>query len=149
MEAADRRRQLARERQARRRARLREERGELATRHCLCCLRPFHPRRADSWLCSRRCVDHLSHHRKQARKAELAAILRGIRQAEHGTPNPLTLQDLQFRWLDAPRPEEATYRLWFPDLCGITPAEALKDRERFQELCRVAVHRARGISASG
>ena len=40
-QTTDHQRQQARERQARRRAHLREERGELATRHCLACLHPL------------------------------------------------------------------------------------------------------------
>lgn len=138
MVTADRQRELARERQRRRRARLAEQAPATPDRYCLCCRELFTPKRRDSWLCSRRCIDRVSWHRKQARKAELAALFREIRQAEHGTPNPLALQDLQFRWLDDPRPSEAAYRLWFPDLCDLSPEQALADRERFQQLCREA-----------
>lgn len=136
--AAERERELARARQARRRARLAEQAGPIPARYCLCCRAQFQPRRRDSWLCSRTCIDRVSYHRKQARKAELAALFRGIRQARHGTANALTLADLQFRWLDDPRPSEAAYRLWFPDLCGITPEQALQERELFQQLAAEA-----------
>jgi hypothetical protein len=76
----------------------------------------------------------VSYHRKQARATELAAIMHGVRQHLRGTPDPFRLEDLQARWLYDPLPGEVAYRLWFPDLCGLTPEQALQDRELFQRL---------------
>jgi hypothetical protein len=136
--AADRQRRLARERQQRRRARLAATTEPLADRYCLACRQLFQPRRRDSWLCSRRCVERVSFHRKQARSAELGAILRQVRQHLHGEQNPLTTAQLRDRWAHYPREVEASYSLWFPDLCGLTAEQAQADRELFQQLCREA-----------
>lgn len=191
----ERRRRQARERQARRRARLREERGELASRYCLCCLAEFQPRRIDSWFCSRRCVDQISYHRRQAQSALDASLWRHlgrvcmaeregttlevVEQAHRTHPDPRRRAEMQMpddirSWwrsdtaeqrgadaaihrLDAlqaaiDRGEDpgaltrrsgveavARYRLWFPDLCGISPEQALVDREEFQRRCRQTV----------
>jgi predicted nucleic acid-binding Zn ribbon protein len=153
--AADRQRQQARERQARRRARLREERGDLASRHCLACLHPFQPKRADSWLCSRRCVERLSFHRKQAQRAltatvlgqarrhylarqqgvELAVVEEAYRRSGRGAElgGTAALRD----WWSSERCQDRTdsvahYRLWFPDLCEVPAAEALAERLEWQ-----------------
>ena len=135
---ADRQRRLARERQQRRRARLAATTNTLQQRYCLACCSPFQPRRKDSWLCSRRCIERVSFHRKQARKAELASIIRQARQHLHGEHNQLTTAQLRERWAHYPTKAEASYSLWFPDLCGISPEQALADREHFQQLCRAA-----------
>jgi len=134
MAASVRERELGRARQARRRARIAEQAAPIPDRYCLSCRASFQPKRSDSWLCSRLCIDRVSYHRKQARATELAAIMHGVRQHLRGTPDPFRLEDLQARWLYDPLPGEVAYRLWFPDLCGLTPEQALQDRELFQRL---------------
>ena len=154
-QTTDRQRQQARERQARRRARLREERGELATRHCLACLHPFQPKRADSWLCSRRCVDHVSFHRKQAQRVLTSTVLGQLRRdylaRQHGVE--LAVVEEAYRrsgrgaelrgtdairdWWGSERCQDrtdavASYRLWFPDLCEVPAAQALAERMEWQ-----------------
>jgi predicted nucleic acid-binding Zn ribbon protein len=162
--AADRQRRLARERQARRRARLHEERGDLATRHCLSCLHPFQPKRADSWLCSRRCIERVSFHRKQAQRILMGRLLSGARRdflaRQHGVELAAveeayrrsgrlgelqTAEDIR-DWWSSERCQDRTdavahYSLWFPDLCGISPEEALVERMDYQR--RVAAAWAR------
>ena len=101
-------------------------------RHCLACEAPFQPKQRRSWFCSRPCADRVSWHRKQARIAEAAALSRDDRQAKYGISNHLTLEDLRLRWRNEPRKNEANYRLWFPDLCGLSPEQALAEREQFQ-----------------
>ena len=149
-------REQARLRQQRRRERLRQERGELAQRHCLSCLHPFQPKRVDSWLCSRRCIDRLSWHRKQATKAELSCILRKLRRAllakrqgvsvevveqAFAERQPWQLQDISDlqRWWTSDQCKDRSdavsfYWLWFPDLCGISPEEAEVDRLQWQRV---------------
>ena len=90
------------------------------------------PKQRRSWFCSRRCIDRVSWHRKQARIAEAAALSRDDRQAKYGISNHLTLEGLRLRWRNEPRKNEANYRLWFPDLCGLSPEQALAEREQFQ-----------------
>lgn len=158
--AADRRREQARLRQQRRRQRLREQRGELSERHCLCCLHPFQPKRKDSWLCSRKCVERVSWHRKQANKAELSCILNkvyrsGLAQRQGvsievveqaiGERQPWQLRDISDlqEWWTSDKCKDRTdkvsrYWLWFPDLCGISPEEAEVDRQEFQRLAAKA-----------
>lgn len=135
---ADRQRRLARERQQRRRSRLAAAAEPLAERYCLACCQLFQPRRRDSWLCSRRCVDRVSYHRKRATGRKFGAFLREICQELHGEQNPLTVAQLVERWGHYPREAEAAYSLWFPDLCGLTAEQAQADREQFQRLCRKA-----------
>jgi predicted nucleic acid-binding Zn ribbon protein len=105
-------------------------------RFCLACKTAFNPKQRDSWFCSRRCIDRVSWHRKQARAAEAAAIARDYRRSSFGISNPLTLADLRRRWRDSPQRNEANYRLWFPDLCALSPEEALAVRQLFQVACR-------------
>ena len=98
----------------------------------------FRPKQRDSWYCSRRCIDRVSWHRKQARAAETAAIGRDQREASFGIMNPLPLEALRHRWRETPQNNEVHYRLWFPDLCGVPPEQALAERELFQARCREA-----------
>ena len=60
---------------------------------------------------------------------------RDHRQSAFGIANPLTLDDLRRRWREAPQHNEVHYRLWFPDLCTLTPEQALAEREQFQVDC--------------
>jgi predicted nucleic acid-binding Zn ribbon protein len=153
--AADRQRRLARERQQRRRVRLHEERGEPAARHCLSCLHPFQPKRADSWLCSRRCIERVSFHRKRAQRTLTGCLLNDVRRhllaERHGVDLAAVEEacrrsgrfgelqaegDVRDWWLSERCQDRtdavARFSLWFPDLCGITPEEALVERMGFQ-----------------
>ena len=112
-------------------------------RFCLACKALFQPKLRRSWYCSRRCIDRVSWHRKQARVAEAAAKARDHRQSAFGTSNHLTLDELRRLWREEPRKNEVNYRLWCPDLCGLSPEQALEERERFQALCRLSLNPVR------
>ena len=135
MNVAQRQRELARDRQRRRRTHLSGQVIDQPKRFCLACNATFQPKLLRSWFCSRRCIDRVSWHRKQARVAEAEAIVRDERKAAFGVSNPLTLEDLRRRWREAPQSNEVKYRLWFPDLCGLTPEQALAERQQFQSSC--------------
>lgn len=107
----------------------------LRHRYCLACKALFQPKQRRSWYCSRRCIERVSWHRKQARIAEAAARRRDHHQTVFGITNQLTLAELRRRWREEPHKNEARYRLWFPDLCGLLPEEALMERAKFQREC--------------
>ncbi len=129
------RRELARDCRGRQQTRRAGKAIAESKRFCLACKTPFQPKLSRSWFCSRRCIDRVSWHRKQARVAEAAAMNRDHRQSAFGIVNPLTLQDLRRRWREAPQNNELHYRLWIPDLCGLSPEQAMNEREQFQVLC--------------
>nr|BDD47063.1 hypothetical protein 9 [Alphaproteobacteria bacterium] len=105
----------ARERQRRRRARLKAEAGPKPQRKCLCCGTRFTPKRSDARMCSRKCTERVSWHRKQARAADL--------------------EQLKERWKSGSgRGMEAWYPLWFPDLCDLTPEQHQKMVDEYEQL---------------
>jgi hypothetical protein len=128
-------RELARDRQGRQQPGRAGEAIDESKRFCLACKAQFQPKLSRSWFCSRRCIDRVSWHRKQARIAEAAAMNRDHRQSAFGITNPLTLEDLRRRWREAPQKNEVHYRLWFPDLCNLSPEQAIAERKQFQADC--------------
>jgi len=144
---ADRRREQARLRQQRRREKLRQQRGDLEPRYCICCSAQFQPKRQDSWLCSRRCIDRLADHRRRAQQHLEGALLTSVRlqnhpEEDHGQYGALTsIEALQAWWRSdacANRSDKVSrYWLWFPDLCGIEPQDALFHRMEFQRLMKL------------
>jgi hypothetical protein len=131
----ERQRELASDRQRRRNHDLAAQVINPTQRFCLACKTTFQPKQRRAWFCCRRCIERVSWHRKQARVAEAAAMARDYRQSAFGTSNHLPLEELRRRWREEPRDNEVNYRLWFPDLCGLSPEQALAEREQFQAVC--------------